>query len=173
MSGKGLLCFYNSMTTCVNCYLLFAASQPSLQAQSSSSPGALRQVKKPTSNPNVAKPLIRPSTIKFGPFQQSSSRQGSQPTCETSSTPTAGTFYSVCSLHLTFLPMLLVVPRLILHQQPMILHMLVLILVLLLLHTLLVSLQLLLACLFWSALLSYSCCSTNELYIYLSIYACS
>ena len=77
------------MTTCVNCYLLFAASQPSLQAQSGSSPSASRQVKKPTSNPTVAKPLIRPSTIKFGPFQPSSSGQGSQPTCETSSTPTA------------------------------------------------------------------------------------
>jgi len=74
---------------CVNCYLLFAASQPSLQAQSGSSPSALRQVKKPTSNPAVAKPLIRPYTIKFGPFQQSSSRQGSQHSCETSSTPTA------------------------------------------------------------------------------------
>jgi len=61
-----------------------------MQAQSGSSFTALRQVQKPTSSPAAAKPLIRPPTIKFGPFQPSSSSQGSHPTCETSSTTTAG-----------------------------------------------------------------------------------
>jgi len=60
-----------------------------MQAQSGSYPTALRQVQKPTSSHVAAKPLIRPPTIKFGPFQPSSSGQGSHPTCETSSTHTA------------------------------------------------------------------------------------
>ena len=77
------------MRTCVNFYLLFAAAQPSLQAQFALSPGASRHAQKPTSITAAAQPLIRLPAIKFGPFHLSSSALGSHPTCDTSSTPTA------------------------------------------------------------------------------------
>jgi len=60
-----------------------------LQAQSGASPSASKQVQKPTSIPAATQLLIRAPAIKFGPFQLSSSGQGSHPTYETSSTPTA------------------------------------------------------------------------------------
>ncbi|KAJ8426083.1 hypothetical protein Cgig2_002033 [Carnegiea gigantea] len=54
-------------------------SQPSLQPQPTASIAALRPIYMPTSLTGAAQPLIRPSTIRFGPFQLSFAIRRSNP----------------------------------------------------------------------------------------------
>ncbi|KAJ8433700.1 LOW QUALITY PROTEIN: hypothetical protein Cgig2_020635 [Carnegiea gigantea] len=59
-----------------------SASQPSLQPQPTASIATFRPVHTPTSPTGAAQPLIRPSTIRFGPFQPSFATTGSNPPCQ-------------------------------------------------------------------------------------------
>ncbi|KAJ8425463.1 hypothetical protein Cgig2_018861 [Carnegiea gigantea] len=60
-------------------------SQPSFQPQSAASVAAVRPVQMPTSQTAAARPLVRSSTVTFGPFQPSSATIGSNPPCQPSS----------------------------------------------------------------------------------------
>ncbi|KAJ8441165.1 hypothetical protein Cgig2_024894 [Carnegiea gigantea] len=57
-------------------------SQPTLQSQPGASVAALWPVHMPTSQIVVGRPLVCPSTIRFGPFQPSSATIGSNPPCQ-------------------------------------------------------------------------------------------
>ncbi|KAJ8439473.1 hypothetical protein Cgig2_008504 [Carnegiea gigantea] len=57
----------------------------SFQPQSTASVTAVRPVQMPTSQTAAARPLVRSSTITFGPFQPSSATIGSNPPCQPSS----------------------------------------------------------------------------------------
>ncbi|KAJ8435335.1 hypothetical protein Cgig2_024322 [Carnegiea gigantea] len=58
---------------------------PSFQPQSAASVAAVRPVQMPTSQTAAARPLVRSSTVTFGPFQPSSATIGSNPPCQPSS----------------------------------------------------------------------------------------
>ncbi|KAJ8421875.1 hypothetical protein Cgig2_032131 [Carnegiea gigantea] len=59
-----------------------SASQPSLQPQPTASIATFQPVHMPTSPTGVAQPLIRPSMIRFGPFQPSFATTRSNPPCQ-------------------------------------------------------------------------------------------